>query len=64
MVVRGLEILYFALQIFSIVALSILTWTLVFGLKQPGVSKPNPLLAGMHAVNCVAARRRAMQNRT
>jgi hypothetical protein len=46
MVARSLEIVYFALQIFSIAALSILTYTLLFGLKQPGVSRPNPLLAG------------------
>ncbi|PVF99416.1 hypothetical protein CPB86DRAFT_756901 [Serendipita vermifera] len=45
MVDKGLEIVYFALQLFSIVTLSILTWTLLFGLKQPGASKPNPLLA-------------------
>lgn len=45
MVARELEILYFALQIFSIASLSILTLTFLFGLKQPGTSRPNPLLA-------------------
>jgi hypothetical protein len=48
MVTRALEILYFSLQIFSIASLSVLTYTFLFGLKQPGVSRPNPLLAGYY----------------
>lgn len=46
MFISALETLYFVLQIFSIVFLSALTLTFLFGLKQPGVSRPNPLLAG------------------
>jgi hypothetical protein len=52
MVTRQLEILYFALQIFSIASLSVLTYTFLFGLKQPGASKPNPLLAGYYCLFC------------
>ncbi|KAG8825942.1 hypothetical protein FRC19_010119 [Serendipita sp. 401] len=41
---KGLEIGFFGLHIFSLATQTLLTATLLFGFRQPGSTRPNPLL--------------------